>query len=102
MSLAEFARLPAKRAADWERFALEGPGDYQFGLALAKLLLIADATLGRGKMTGEEAAPWLDAVFGDPAEIRAERRLEERNAAVDSLAAFAKAQAERRRERENG
>ena len=53
-------------------------------------------------MTGEEAAPWLDGVFGDPAEIRADRRREEREAAIESLAAFAKAAADRKQERQNG
>ena len=102
MSLAAFGALPAREAAEWERFALEGPGDFQIALTLAKLLLLGDAALGKGRLTAEEAAPWLDGVFGAADEIREARRAEERQAQISRLGAFAKAAIQRRGSVEGG
>ena len=102
MSLAELAAMPRREAEEWERFALEGPGDYQFGLALAKILFLADAALGRGRLKLEQAAPWLDGVYGDAEEIRKARREEEEQSRIAAAGEFARSVIRRQRERRNG
>ena len=94
--------MPRREAEEWERFALEGPGDYQFGLALARILFLADANLGAGRLKLEQAAPWLDGVFGDAEEIRKARRASEREEQIAAAGLFVRSVAKRQRERQGG
>ena len=68
--------MPADEAREWERLALDGPGPFQQTLLLAQLLVTAWIGVGRGQgrtPSVVDFAPWLDAVWHSPEEVRRRR-----------------------------
>lgn len=88
MSLAAYADMPQAEAMQWERLALEGPGPYQQTLLLARIYTAVLTAIGV-QVPLHEAAPWIDQVFGDPADMEARREDTRRRRRVAEAAAVA-------------
>lgn len=80
--------MPQAEAREWERLALEGPGPYQQTLLLARIYTAILALCGV-QVPLHEAAPWVDQVFGDPADMEARREDTRRRRRVQEAAALA-------------
>ena len=86
--MSAYRQLTQAEAQEWERLALEGPGPYQQTLLLARIYTAILALAGV-QVPLHEAAPWIDQVFGDPADMKARREDTRRRRRVEEAAAVA-------------
>ena len=72
---------------EWQRFALQGPGELHLQVLVATLISVVSHALG-GKIGVDDLLPWWDELYVDRQESLKRKQLRERQEKIQKALAF--------------